>query len=1031
MIPHKLIIQGLYSYQDKQEIDFRSLVGASLFGIFGKVGSGKTSLLEAISYALYGEIERLNNRDNRLYNMMNLKSKQLLIDFEFEAGADGQRYKFVCEARRNGKKHHEVTPTLRRVFRWDDLGWQPMDAEKDDVAAITTRILGLDYENFKRTIIIPQNQFREFLELTDKERTVMMNRLFKLDKYDLSSQATKLRNQNERDLSELRGKLGPLADIDATAVTDAEAERLKIEGQIAAQQTLIGEAEATEKQWLTLQERTQQRDRLTSERADWLLQGAHYTERQQAVEQFERCVFQFKSEFDKRADLLKQEQEVTAQQCKAQRLLQEATERLPALEHQFKGAKAAFDARDILAEQRDELTIAEQIRDLQADIDARTREQTKAEALLQQQTATLETLKQQRDAAQQTITQLSLQAGQQPMLFALKNWFTAYHPLQKNLHDYDERMARNGAAVARLKDHKTDALLHFAHWQTYDLKQLPDVIAAELIALEQQRTQQQEVARQTWLQAELRQYASDLMEGRPCPLCGATHRPAQHDTEQHEDAQIAARQAEKALSLTGARIEQVRQLQLTINELLTKLRAEMTTAKELIQERAVALTALSEHLDRFQWPEFLPDDEARVDAALTAETERQQRLADAQATVTRLTGDYEAAQQQLTTRTAQVASLGTAIEGQTTQLRHQEAVLKHFEADLIKTWAPQHVAHLRQQLQTQYDKAKTDYDLAQHSLQQGEQHISNCQKEEDTQLKLLLTIKSKQTDHNQLLQKKLSQHQLTSEAVEAILASQLDVANERRAIAEYNERLASLTGQIEALDGQIGGATFDPAQLVDCQTHLAALRDNHHRLNVDLGRAREIWEIRQQQWAQKQAYDAELQQLTARQEDLEEMVRLFKAQGFVNYVSGVYLKNLCKAANERFFKLTNSQLKLELDERNSFLVRDFLNGGKVRSVKTLSGGQTFQAALSLALALSDNIQHLTNARQNLFFLDEGFGTLDKEALQTVFNTLKSLRAENRVVGIISHVEELQHEIDTYLHTERTETGSQVRCSWEM
>jgi energy-coupling factor transporter ATP-binding protein EcfA2 len=91
-----------------------------------------------------------------------------------------------------------------------------------------------------------------------------------------------------------------------------------------------------------------------------------------------------------------------------------------------------------------------------------------------------------------------------------------------------------------------------------------------------------------------------------------------------------------------------------------------------------------------------------------------------------------------------------------------------------------------------------------------------------------------------------------------------------------------------------------------------------------------------------------------------------------------------------------------------------MNGGKTRSVKTLSGGQTFQAALSLALALADNIQQITASNQNFFFLDEGFGSLDKESLAVVFDTLKSLRRETRMVGIISHVEEMQQEIEVHL-----------------
>ena len=91
-----------------------------------------------------------------------------------------------------------------------------------------------------------------------------------------------------------------------------------------------------------------------------------------------------------------------------------------------------------------------------------------------------------------------------------------------------------------------------------------------------------------------------------------------------------------------------------------------------------------------------------------------------------------------------------------------------------------------------------------------------------------------------------------------------------------------------------------------------------------------------------------------------------------------------------------------------------------------SGGQTFQASLSLALALADNIQQVTESRQNFFFLDEGFGSLDKESLNIVFDTLKSLRKENRIVGVISHVEEMQQEIDAHLTVENhPERGSLI------
>ena len=91
-----------------------------------------------------------------------------------------------------------------------------------------------------------------------------------------------------------------------------------------------------------------------------------------------------------------------------------------------------------------------------------------------------------------------------------------------------------------------------------------------------------------------------------------------------------------------------------------------------------------------------------------------------------------------------------------------------------------------------------------------------------------------------------------------------------------------------------------------------------------------------------------------------------------------------------------------------------MNNGKVRHIKTLSGGQLFQASFSMALALADHIKSLCQVEHNFFFLDEGFGTLDKQSLEHVLESLRALRHENRIVGLISHVEELQNDIDVHL-----------------
>ncbi|MFZ0281855.1 MAG: SbcC/MukB-like Walker B domain-containing protein, partial [Bacteroidales bacterium] len=169
--------------------------------------------------------------------------------------------------------------------------------------------------------------------------------------------------------------------------------------------------------------------------------------------------------------------------------------------------------------------------------------------------------------------------------------------------------------------------------------------------------------------------------------------------------------------------------------------------------------------------------------------------------------------------------------------------------------------------------------------------------------------------------------------------------------------------------------------------------------------------------------------LHLRGENLNTLKNLFRGAAFVNFASRAYLENIVQAANTRFRKLTRQHLELVLDEDNNFMLRDHMNEGRLRSVKTLSGGQTFQASLSLALALADNVNRQVKADQNFFFLDEGFGSLDKESLEIVFETLKSLRKENRIVGVISHVEDMKQEIDAHLIVSIDDAdGSMIRSN---
>ena len=167
--------------------------------------------------------------------------------------------------------------------------------------------------------------------------------------------------------------------------------------------------------------------------------------------------------------------------------------------------------------------------------------------------------------------------------------------------------------------------------------------------------------------------------------------------------------------------------------------------------------------------------------------------------------------------------------------------------------------------------------------------------------------------------------------------------------------------------------------------------------------------------------------LRVRNEHIKTLENIFRGQGFVQYISSIYLQQLCQHANERFQRMTRGQLCLQVGENNEFEIIDYLNEGKSRSVKTLSGGQAFQVSLSLALALAESVQSEASADKNFFFIDEGFGTQDTESVNIVFETMANLLKDNRIVGIISHVEELKERIPISLTiTNDPEKGSLIQ-----
>lgn len=155
---------------------------------------------------------------------------------------------------------------------------------------------------------------------------------------------------------------------------------------------------------------------------------------------------------------------------------------------------------------------------------------------------------------------------------------------------------------------------------------------------------------------------------------------------------------------------------------------------------------------------------------------------------------------------------------------------------------------------------------------------------------------------------------------------------------------------------------------------------------------------------------------------LSDLEKLFKGKKFVEFIAANQLKYISIEASKKLKDITNGVYGLEVDENGKFIIRDYKNGGAKRDASTLSGGETFLASLALALSLSSQIQLKGTAPLELFFLDEGFGTLDDNLLDVVMSSLERLHHERLSVGIISHVESIKNRVPVKLILTPAEAG---------
>jgi len=1003
MIPIQLTLEGLYSYQERQKIDFKNLTEAGIFGIFGSVGSGKSSILEAISFALYGETERLNARDKRTYNMMNLKSNRSYIEFDF-INYENKKFRATREFRRNSKNFEDVKTPNVIFYEWKNENWIPLEHSNSE------KLIGLSYANFKRTIIIPQGQFKEFIELGATERTNMMKEIFGLQRFDLQNNVSALHTKNRSELDQLEGQLKGFEEVNEEQIS-AQKEYLKteqlkfneIEKVFKETEEKYSKLKSLKDDFELLHQKKTSFEKLTQQKIEIDLLDSK-------TEVYDRVFRIFTPLFTEKNKL---EKEISDQQKNKEqhfKILQEIELQFNNLKNKLSEVQPKYETLNQSKIKESDLHLILQMLKFSEEIETLKERTEKGSKKVKEVEANQKLIQQKIEEISKNTEALKPKKLDSNLLLHVGNWFSERKRLAEMLQKQVEKIDLKKAEIEKISEELKPFQINPETFKN-DFK-------TQIEILENQKKIFSEKRNHLEVQQKLAHFANELHDGESCPLCGALEHP---NIVEFDDVNSELNEIQKEIDQIETQKDKIQKQSLEIEKILERKKIfeeQLKSEDEILKQIQLDVES---HLNNFNWKDFNAENQNDFE-------EKRQQSFTIEKQIEELNLQISLEQKNLEKERENLDSYNKALEKFKLDEAKKEEQIKTNEANLKALQWIDYKEKSFAETENLFNKlSQSNLETEQNYLQliKEEKEISPKLAEQKTvfsQLEKRISELDKEiSDNKEQLEKALSEQNFNAlQEVQRILEQEINIQEVRNQIQLFRIEFETLKNGISELEPKLNGFSFDEEEFLKIKLQFQSFENDLKLVKDSVVKITAEIERLEKEFAKKENLLKELAELQKRAENLKIMTNLFKGAGFVQYVSSIYLRQLCDHANIRFHRMTRNQLSLQLNENNDFEIVDYLNEGRSRSVKTLSGGQAFQVSLSLALALAESVQTNAQSESNFFFIDEGFGTQDLESVNVVFETLMNLQKENRIVGIISHVEELKEKIPVALNIRKDE-----------
>lgn len=1012
----RLTMDAVGPFPGHEVIDFEAFSDAGRFLLSGPTGAGKSTIIDAIVFALYGKVSGgRDSSDSRIRSRYASEQAKTEVELIFSTSSGNYKVRRQPAYERVKKNGKGVTKQNAKawLFKLDEQLREVSEplTKTSDVGTEITRIVGLSREQFTQTVVLPQGKFAQFLRSTSKDRQDLLQELFGTAIFedlqlDLVERARKVKKNQEALDATLRANLGVLASLLDEAPQLDPARCLvyepvpEVDCEFDPLETAWTSRFESLTPWLEHNQRCanlevsalrEQEDKLRSEFASQRDLAARQERYLALTKEHEQLVAQGPAQRQRLSQIqalqalsdlkpwheqLKQAQD---QQAVAQRQLSQALA-LEQLESDER-AQAVLQPLDYRGAQALSVQLTAQV--------AALNPQVELEAGLAGRRRDLQTKTQAHESASAKLAQGRERENQLPTQIASK---------QELLEQLNEQAATLPTAQLAQEQAAQTLKLAKAHEQLVKdhqrARKLQQLVALEL----KQASQRHKHMLEQWLSQSALNLAQNLVAGEPCPVCGATEHPAPA-TQGGEN--ISQEQLDQAL------------------EKVNEVQGELSQASERVTKLAAQLEAQPCQLSPAQAHEQLQEAKAALAAAKQASEQARScktQIAKLNAQLEALRADNQTAQARLAGDAKEIQLLGEKIDADAASLSCEgfESVAAKVEYLSQLAAALEQLAKAGQELDQCKKRAQQAADsfaaqwaqasanFADHSAKPAAPAPTDPAETEPTQDTSVANV---QDGYAQACQAFAGLDLAALKATSASYEKSLSI--NQAALAEL-EGIELTPPPLEQTQAQLEQAQ---AKTQACQTYASTWQAFAGQVNAQLAKLNELLARR------SKASDKDAQLLAlASAANGDNQARLTLSA----WVLQAHFRQVLVFANERLgvigagrYELINVDSEEDTRQQKQGLglaVVDHLSG-TTRSPRTLSGGESFYVSLALALALADVVATQNGGiEMNTLFIDEGFGSLDEGTLAEVMDVLSALHSGGRVVGIVSHVSELKRAI---------------------